>query len=58
MKQFLKVFKLDLWTQSNLYPADPSNPKPDERDLDKEVEAGTHAIKTDVAWLVQVIHLL
>ncbi len=40
-----------LWTQSNLYPADPSNPGKNERNLDKEVEAGTHSIKTDVAWV-------
>lgn len=46
-----KGVQTGLWTQSNLYPADPSNPKPDERDLDKEVSAGTHAIKTDVAWV-------
>lgn len=56
LKQFAdeaisKGVQTGLWTQSNLYPADPSNPKPDERDLDKEVEAGTHAIKTDVAWV-------
>ena len=56
LKQFAddaisKGVQTGLWTQSNLYPADPSNPKPEERDLDKEVEAGTHAIKTDVAWV-------
>ena len=56
LKQFAdesikKGVQTGLWTQSNLYPADPSNPKPEERHLDKEVEAGTHAIKTDVAWV-------
>ena len=56
LKQFAnesiaKGVQTGLWTQSNLYPADPSNPKPEERDLDKEVQAGTHAIKTDVAWV-------
>lgn len=40
-----------LWTQSNLWPADPSNPQKGERDIYKEVEAGVHAVKTDVAWV-------
>lgn len=40
-----------LWTQSNLWPADPSNPQKDERDIYKEVEAGVHSVKTDVAWV-------
>lgn len=40
-----------LWTQSNLWPADPSNPGKDERDIYKEVEAGVHSVKTDVAWV-------
>ncbi|MBS6686416.1 discoidin domain-containing protein [Thomasclavelia spiroformis] len=40
-----------LWTQSNLWPADPSNPQKGERDIYKEVEAGVHATKTDVAWV-------
>lgn len=40
-----------LWTQSNLWPADPDNPGKDERDIYKEVEAGVHSVKTDVAWV-------
>ena len=40
-----------LWTQSNLWPADPSNPQKGERDIYKEVEAGVHSVKTDVAWV-------
>ncbi len=40
-----------LWTQSNLWPADPANPQKGERDIFKEVEAGVHSVKTDVAWV-------
>lgn len=40
-----------LWTQSNLWPADPNKPGKDERDIYKEVEAGVHSVKTDVAWV-------
>lgn len=40
-----------LWTQSNLWPADPSSPQKGERDIYKEVEAGVHSVKTDVAWV-------
>lgn len=40
-----------LWTQSNLWPADSSNPQKGERDIYKEVEAGVHSVKTDVAWV-------
>lgn len=40
-----------LWTQSNLWPADPTNPQKGERDIYKEVEAGVHSVKTDVAWV-------
>lgn len=40
-----------LWTQSNLWPADPSNPQKGERDIYKEVESGVHSVKTDVAWV-------
>ncbi len=40
-----------LWTQSNLWPADPSNPQKGERDIYKEVENGVHSVKTDVAWV-------
>lgn len=40
-----------LWTQSNLWPADPSNPQKGERDIYKEVEAGVTSTKTDVAWV-------
>lgn len=47
-----KGVQVGLWTQSNIHPADPSNPKPDDRDIDKEVGvAGTRAVKTDVAWV-------
>ncbi|MGX8850248.1 discoidin domain-containing protein [Amedibacillus sp. YH-ame10] len=40
-----------LWTQSNLWPADPNNPQKGERDIYKEVESGVHSVKTDVAWV-------
>ncbi|MEG2507583.1 MAG: glycoside hydrolase family 31 protein, partial [Longicatena sp.] len=43
--------EIGLWTQSNLWPADPANPKKGERDIYKEVGAGVHAVKTDVAWV-------
>ena len=29
----------------------PSNPQKGERDIYKEVEAGVHSVKTDVAWV-------
>ena len=40
-----------LWTQQNLSPVDPANPKPDDRDFAKEVANGVKALKTDVAWV-------
>lgn len=40
-----------LWTQSNLWPEDPTNPQKGERDIYKEVEAGVESVKTDVAWV-------
>ncbi|XP_045762304.1 oligosaccharide 4-alpha-D-glucosyltransferase-like [Maniola jurtina] len=41
-----------LWTESNLHPADPLNPKKGERDLNKEVGiAKVVALKCDVAWI-------
>ncbi len=40
-----------LWTQSNLWPANPANPQKGERDIYKEVEAGVTSVKTDVAWV-------
>lgn len=40
-----------LWTQQNLSPVDPANPKPDDRDFAKEVAIGVKALKTDVAWV-------
>ncbi len=44
--------ELGLWTQQDLHPKDPKNPKPDDRDISREVkEAGVKAIKTDVAWV-------
>ena len=44
--------ELGLWTQQDLNPKDPKNPKPDDRDISREVkEAGVKAIKTDVAWV-------
>ena len=43
--------EIGLWTQSNLWPADESNPQKGERDIYKEVEAGVHSVKTDVAWV-------
>ncbi len=44
--------EVGLWTQSNLHPADPKNPKKGERDIAKEVSvAGVKALKTDVAWV-------
>lgn len=47
-----KGVKIGLWTQENLHPQDPENPKANERDLKKEVEsAHIAAIKTDVAWV-------
>lgn len=46
-----KGVQVGLWTQQNLAPVDPKNPKPDDRDFAKEVEAGVVALKTDVAWV-------
>ncbi|XP_023939522.2 alpha-glucosidase 2 [Bicyclus anynana] len=41
-----------LWTESNLLPKDPENPKKGERDLSKEVSiANVIALKCDVAWI-------
>lgn len=40
-----------LWTQQDIWPEDEANPKPDERDIKKEVGAGVRALKTDVAWV-------
>nr|XP_032521862.1 probable glucan 1,3-alpha-glucosidase [Danaus plexippus plexippus]XP_032521864.1 probable glucan 1,3-alpha-glucosidase [Danaus plexippus plexippus]XP_032521865.1 probable glucan 1,3-alpha-glucosidase [Danaus plexippus plexippus]XP_032521866.1 probable glucan 1,3-alpha-glucosidase [Danaus plexippus plexippus]XP_032521867.1 probable glucan 1,3-alpha-glucosidase [Danaus plexippus plexippus]XP_032521870.1 probable glucan 1,3-alpha-glucosidase [Danaus plexippus plexippus] len=41
-----------LWTESNLTPKDPLNPKKGERDLSKEVGiANVVALKCDVAWV-------
>ncbi|XP_046972548.1 uncharacterized protein LOC124539269 [Vanessa cardui] len=41
-----------LWTESNLRPVDPLNPKKGERDLGKEVGvANIVALKCDVAWI-------
>ncbi|XP_047539213.1 uncharacterized protein LOC125072623 [Vanessa atalanta] len=41
-----------LWTESNLHPVDPLNPKKGERDLGKEVGvANVVALKCDVAWI-------
>lgn len=46
-----KGVEVGLWTQQNLEPVDPANPKPDDRDFEKEIEAGVVALKTDVAWV-------
>ncbi|WEV71186.1 Rib/alpha-like domain-containing protein [Lactobacillus sp. ESL0785] len=46
-----KGIQVGLWTQQNLSPADPNNPKPSDRDFEKEVENGVVALKTDVAWV-------
>lgn len=43
--------QVGLWTQQNLEPEDPDNPKPDDRDFAAEVAAGVVALKTDVAWV-------
>lgn len=57
LKQFAdyargKGVEVALWTESNLEPADPNNPKKGERDLNKEVGvAGVVALKCDVAWI-------
>ncbi|XP_041972507.1 oligosaccharide 4-alpha-D-glucosyltransferase-like [Aricia agestis] len=49
-----KGVQLALWTESNLHPADPSNPKKGERDLNKEVGvANVVALKCDEAWIGQ-----
>lgn len=41
-----------LWTQQDMHPKDPANPKKGERDVKKEVNiAGIRNIKTDVAWV-------
>lgn len=46
-----KGIQVGLWTQQNLSPADPANPKPDDRDFEQEIAAGVTALKTDVAWV-------
>lgn len=46
-----KGVQTGLWTQSNLWPADPDNPQKGERYIYAEVDAGVHAVKTDVAWV-------
>ncbi|XP_059056226.1 uncharacterized protein LOC131850089 [Achroia grisella] len=57
LKQFVDYAKLNgvevaLWTESNLEPVDPENPKKGDRDLSKEVGiAGIIALKCDVAWI-------
>ncbi|XP_072946528.1 alpha-glucosidase 2-like [Epargyreus clarus] len=44
--------QVGLWTESNLHPVDPMNPKKGERDLSKEVGvANIVALKCDVAWI-------
>ncbi|PZC70742.1 hypothetical protein B5X24_HaOG214957 [Helicoverpa armigera] len=57
LKQFAdyargKGVECALWTESNLEPANPNQPKKGERDLKKEVAvAGVVALKCDVAWI-------
>lgn len=57
LKQFAdyargKGVEVALWTESNLEPVNPNNPKKGERDLNKEVSvAGVVALKCDVAWI-------
>ncbi|KAJ8708382.1 hypothetical protein PYW07_010507 [Mythimna separata] len=57
LKQFAdyargKGVEVALWTESNLEPVNPQNPKKGERDLNKEVGvAGVVALKCDVAWI-------
>ena len=46
-----KGVQTGLWTQSNLWPADQDNPQKGERYIYAEVDAGVHAVKTDVAWV-------
>lgn len=46
-----KGLQVGLWTQQNLSPKDPQNPKPDDRNFEKEIQKGTVALKTDVAWV-------
>ena len=46
-----KGVQVGLWTQQNLAPVDPENPKPDDRDFEKELVAGVTALKTDEAWV-------
>lgn len=47
-----KGVQVALWTESNLEPKDPKNPKKGERDLCKEISvAGVVALKCDVAWI-------
>lgn len=46
-----KGLQVGLWTQQNLSPIDPANPKPNDRDFEKEIQAGVTALKTDVAWV-------
>ncbi len=46
-----KGIQVGLWTQQNLSPVDPANPKPDDRDFEQEIAAGVTALKTDEAWV-------
>ena len=46
-----KGLQVGLWTQQNLSPVDPANPKPSDRDFEKEIQNGVTALKTDVAWV-------
>lgn len=46
-----KGIQVGLWTQQNLSPKDPKNPKPDDRDFEQEIQKGVVALKTDVAWV-------
>lgn len=56
LKEFIEYaneqgVEVALWTESNLEPKDPNNPKKGERDLSKEVGIGAVALKCDVAWI-------
>ena len=46
-----KGVQTGLWTQSNLWPAIRITPQKGERYIYAEVDAGVHAVKTDVAWV-------
>lgn len=44
--------QIGLWTQQDIMPIDPDNPKPNDRDIEQEVGyAGVRGLKTDVAWV-------